>query len=66
MIRARKIARPPRPFLPDMRNPFVSFVFFVVTSLSEWALHPVSAEEKGSIFLTDEQPTAYQPESCRT
>ncbi len=35
MIRTRKIARLPRPFLPDMRNPLVSFVFFVVMSFSE-------------------------------
>ena len=51
MIRTRKIARPPRPFLPDMRNPFVSFVFFVEMSFSESVQAAPTAQNQPQITL---------------
>ena len=48
MIRTRKIARPPRPFLPDMRNPFVSFV---VMSFSESVQAAPTAQNQPQITL---------------
>jgi hypothetical protein len=51
MIRTRIIVRLPRPFLPDMRNPFVSFVFFVVISFSESVQAAPTAQNQPQITL---------------